>query len=289
MIQKRSGTRRRLIVLGSVGGSIADLARGLWRSDSGKRWLAAAGRLPLPVRPHPDPGDDRRSPGAVHLRHLLNGWMRSGSCWPAARAAVHSPPTGRATAAPPASTLRTASRISACPAASAPRRSAASTSARRFLATDRATRLQALQARAERNAFARLLERAIPGDARIVDAGCGTGQMCLYLARADRVVIGADLTRASLRLGAEAARRFGLDRVQFVETDLRRPGVRAGAFDVVLVVRRAPPHAGPARRIRPAGHAGPPGRHDRARALQRRRPRCRCASGAWSRGSRDSR
>jgi vacuolar-type H+-ATPase subunit I/STV1 len=44
MIQRRSRTRRRLIVLGSVGGSIADLARGLWRSNSGKRWL-----LPLAV------------------------------------------------------------------------------------------------------------------------------------------------------------------------------------------------------------------------------------------------
>ena len=37
---KRGGSvRRRLIVLGSAAGSIADLARGLWRSDSGKRWL----------------------------------------------------------------------------------------------------------------------------------------------------------------------------------------------------------------------------------------------------------
>jgi SAM-dependent methyltransferase len=53
------------------------------------------------------------------------------------------------------------------------------------------------------------------------------------LARADRVVIGADLTRAALLLGAAAARRFGLDRVQFVETDLRRAGLKAGAFDVV--------------------------------------------------------
>jgi len=94
--------------------------------------------------------------------------------------------------------------------------------------------LQALQARAERNAFARLLDRTIPGDARILEAGCGTGQMCLYLAHADRVLIGADLTRASLLVGAEAARRFGVNRVQFVETDLLRPGVRAGAFDVVL-------------------------------------------------------
>jgi hypothetical protein len=38
-IRKRGGFRRRLIVLGSAGGSIADLARGLWQHDSGKRWL----------------------------------------------------------------------------------------------------------------------------------------------------------------------------------------------------------------------------------------------------------
>jgi SAM-dependent methyltransferase len=93
--------------------------------------------------------------------------------------------------------------------------------------------LHALRARAGRSEFARLMDQAIPGDARIVEMGCGTGQMCLYLQRADRVVIGADLTRASLRLGAAAARRFGIDHVQFVETDLRQPGLKADAFDVV--------------------------------------------------------
>ena len=93
--------------------------------------------------------------------------------------------------------------------------------------------LQSLRARAERNAFARLLDRAIPGNARIADVGCGTGQMCLYLASADRTVIGADLSRASLALGAAAAARFGLERVQFVETDLRQPALQRGAFDLV--------------------------------------------------------
>ena len=44
MIRKHGRIRRRLIVLGSAGGSIADLARGLWRSESGKRWL-----IPLAV------------------------------------------------------------------------------------------------------------------------------------------------------------------------------------------------------------------------------------------------
>lgn len=93
--------------------------------------------------------------------------------------------------------------------------------------------LAALSARARRTVFARLIDGSIPADARIVDVGCGTGQMALYLARGDRIVIAADLTRASLRLGEAARRRFGLDRVLFVETDLLRPGLRTGAFDVV--------------------------------------------------------
>lgn len=93
--------------------------------------------------------------------------------------------------------------------------------------------LASLYARADRSKFARLLDDAIPGDARILEIGCGTGQMSLYLTRADRLVVGADLTRASLLLCQGAARRFGISRVQFVETDLRRPGLRAGAFDVV--------------------------------------------------------
>jgi SAM-dependent methyltransferase len=90
-----------------------------------------------------------------------------------------------------------------------------------------------LRARAERSEFARLLDGAIPGDARVLELGCGTGQMSLFLATAERTVIGADLTRASLELGAAAARRFDVKRVRFVETDLRSPGLRRGAFDVV--------------------------------------------------------
>lgn len=39
MIKKRSRFRRGLIVLGSTGGSIADLTSGLWHSDTHKRWL----------------------------------------------------------------------------------------------------------------------------------------------------------------------------------------------------------------------------------------------------------
>jgi hypothetical protein len=39
MIKRPGGTRRRLILIGSAAGSISDLVRGLWHSDSGRRWL----------------------------------------------------------------------------------------------------------------------------------------------------------------------------------------------------------------------------------------------------------
>jgi len=92
--------------------------------------------------------------------------------------------------------------------------------------------LSAFRARAERSEFVRLLDRSIPADAQIIDIGCGTGQMPLYLARADRVVVASDLSRAALALGAAAAERYGVRQVQFVETDIHRPGLKRGAFDV---------------------------------------------------------
>jgi hypothetical protein len=39
VLKQRSGIQRRVIMIASAGGSIADLVRGLWRPDSGKRWL----------------------------------------------------------------------------------------------------------------------------------------------------------------------------------------------------------------------------------------------------------
>jgi Family of unknown function (DUF5989) len=39
MLKKRGSVQRKVIMLGSSFGSIVELAGGLWRSDSGKRWL----------------------------------------------------------------------------------------------------------------------------------------------------------------------------------------------------------------------------------------------------------
>ncbi|HEY2907460.1 MAG TPA: DUF5989 family protein [Vicinamibacterales bacterium] len=39
VLKQRGGIYRRVIVAASAGGSIVDLTRGLWRTESGKRWL----------------------------------------------------------------------------------------------------------------------------------------------------------------------------------------------------------------------------------------------------------
>jgi SAM-dependent methyltransferase len=94
--------------------------------------------------------------------------------------------------------------------------------------------LSALRGRAAGSEFARRLDESIPGDAIVLELGCGTRQLSLFLAGADRTVVGADLSRPSLDLARKAADRYGLTDVYFVETDLRAPGLRRDAFDVVL-------------------------------------------------------
>ena len=119
--------------------------------------------------------------------------------------------------------------------------------------------LARLRARAERSRFARLLDASIPGDALIAEIGCGTGQMSLYLARADRRIVALDLSRAALRLGAAAARRYGSDRVQFVEADIARLPLRPGAFDIVYssgVLHHTPDPAAAFARIVAAARPG---------------------------------
>jgi hypothetical protein len=39
VLKKRGKLERGLVVFRSAGGSIADLARGMWRSGPGKRWI----------------------------------------------------------------------------------------------------------------------------------------------------------------------------------------------------------------------------------------------------------
>ena len=89
----------------------------------------------------------------------------------------------------------------------------------------------------------RLAERASrdpaflePERVRILDAGCGTGNTTLSLARRFPAVefTGLDMSSPSLDVARAAAARDGLTNIRFRQADLMRPLGEALRFDVVL-------------------------------------------------------
>ena len=94
--------------------------------------------------------------------------------------------------------------------------------------------IEDLIAKAERGRFARLLNDQLPFNARVLEVGCGTGQLSNYLGVAQRSLFGADMTMNSLRLANGFRERHGLDNVGFYQMNLYRPPFKEEAFDVVL-------------------------------------------------------
>lgn len=92
-----------------------------------------------------------------------------------------------------------------------------------------------LRERAGKGIFAHLLDEQIPHGARILDVGCGTGQLSSFLSmRWGRTVFGSDLSLASLRLGQDFKERNHLDNVAFLQMNLFRPAFRQESFDLVI-------------------------------------------------------
>ena len=129
-----------------------------------------------------------------------------------------------------------------------------------FPAYDAGEDAASLAAKARRGRYAAALDAAISAGARVLDAGCGTGQLACFLSMARRTVVGLDFSRASLRLGAGFASRARLG-ASFVQADLFRPPLARASFDVVLangVLHHTADPAGGLRAlaalVRPGGH-----------------------------------
>ena len=94
---------------------------------------------------------------------------------------------------------------------------------------------ESLRAKAQRGVFARLLDRQLPRSAKILEAGCGTGQLSNFLGMGwDRTVIGADLCHNSLRLAKAFRDRCSIENAHFVQMNLFRPPFADGTFDVII-------------------------------------------------------
>jgi len=109
--------------------------------------------------------------------------------------------------------------------------------------------------------FPEMLNRSIGPHARVLEVGCGTGQLGNFLSIAGRRVLSADMTLNSLLLGESFRRRNGLDHVVFTQMNLFRLPLRPEAFDVVICTgvlhHTSDPRGGfdgLVRFVRPGGH-----------------------------------
>jgi len=82
---------------------------------------------------------------------------------------------------------------------------------------------------------ARLLSEQIPPNSRVLEVGCGTGQLSNFLAATTMShVYATDMTKASLRLGQKFARANKIGGIEFLQMNLFRPCIRPLSMDIVI-------------------------------------------------------
>ena len=91
-----------------------------------------------------------------------------------------------------------------------------------------------LRDKARKGLFAKLLDDQIPFNVRILECGCGTGQLTNFLSLANRTTIGTDICVNSLKLACEFKNRNNLKRAHFCQMNLFRPCFKRETFDMVI-------------------------------------------------------
>jgi SAM-dependent methyltransferase len=92
-----------------------------------------------------------------------------------------------------------------------------------------------LRTKARASIAAQLFDDQIAGTAKILEVGCGTGQMTNFLAmKPGRTVVGSDICLNSLGLAVGFRDRFAINNAHFVQMNLFDPFFRRHSFDVVI-------------------------------------------------------
>lgn len=94
--------------------------------------------------------------------------------------------------------------------------------------------VDSLARKARQGLFAKLLDEQVPPGVRVIECGCGTGQLSAFLSVANRTVFGTDLCLNSLRLGQAFKEQNELGQVHFLQMNLFRPAFQPGSFDLVI-------------------------------------------------------
>ncbi|MFQ6109747.1 MAG: methyltransferase domain-containing protein [Candidatus Aminicenantales bacterium] len=92
-----------------------------------------------------------------------------------------------------------------------------------------------LREKAERGVFARLLDEQVPPFSKILEVGCGTGQLSNFLGMTwGRTVFATDISLNSLKLGHQFKQQNEIHYVAFLQMNLFHPVFRPGSFDLVI-------------------------------------------------------
>ena len=95
--------------------------------------------------------------------------------------------------------------------------------------------ISSLREKAEKSVFAHMLDDQLPYNLKILEVGCGTGQLSNFLGIIkERTVFGTDMCLNSLRLGHEFSEKNNLNNVSFLQMNLFRPVFKPDSFDVVI-------------------------------------------------------
>jgi SAM-dependent methyltransferase len=88
--------------------------------------------------------------------------------------------------------------------------------------------------KAQKTFFANLLNKQVPFNIRVLEIGCGTGQMSNFLGVSQRYIFGTDMCLNSLSLGQEFKRKNNIDRVGFYQMNLFKPIFKEESFPLVI-------------------------------------------------------
>ena len=88
--------------------------------------------------------------------------------------------------------------------------------------------------KAEKSFYVKFLNDEIPFNAKVLEVGCGTGQLSNYLSTSGRLVFGTDMCINSLRLAENFRQNNNLPNTKFIQMNLFKPVFKPRTFDLVI-------------------------------------------------------
>ncbi|MEI6089522.1 MAG: methyltransferase domain-containing protein [bacterium] len=94
--------------------------------------------------------------------------------------------------------------------------------------------LTTLLKRAENSMFAQRLNEELPFNIKVLEIGCGTGQLSNFLSISNRLTYGTDISFNSLKLADEFKEKSSLKRSSFYQMNLFKPIFKEDSFNIII-------------------------------------------------------